>query len=85
MDEFEIGKVAHFYDKVSVAVIELKNDILSIGDSIHIKGHSTDLKLRVDSMQIEHKNVGKVEAGQEVAVKVSGKCHRNDKVFKMVE
>ena len=84
-DEDEIGRVIHFFDKASVAVIEVKNDSLSLGDSVHITGHATDLRQKVDSMQIDHKAVEQAEAGQEVAIKVSGKCKRNDKVFKMVE
>jgi len=85
MDELEIGRVVHFFDKASVAVISVTEDSLAVGDSIHITGQATDLKQKVTSMQIEHKPVDKVEAGQEVAIKVSDKCKRNDKVFKVVE
>ncbi len=85
MDEFEIGKVVHFFDKASVAVVSVTEDSLAVGDSIHITGHATDLRQNVESMQIQHKPVEKVEAGQEVAIKVSDKCHKSDKVFKVVE
>ena len=84
MDEIEVGRVIHYFDKASVAVIELKNDKLNVGDSIHIKGQATDIHQKVESMQLDHKQVESVEASQEVAVKVSGKCHRNDKVYKIV-
>ncbi len=51
-----IGKIAHFYSKISVAVIELI-DKLSVGDEISIEGPSTNFTQTVDSMQIEHKNI----------------------------
>ncbi|MBI2546604.1 hypothetical protein HYV81_05490 [Candidatus Woesearchaeota archaeon] len=85
MDEVEIGKVTHFFDKAQVAVIGVQEDSLKLGDSIHVLGNSTNFNQKVASMQIEHKAVEQAEAGQEVAVKVEGKCHRNDTVFKVVE
>ena len=85
MDEVEIGKVTHFFDKAQVAVISVQEDSLKVGDAIHVLGSSTNFNQKVDSMQVDHKIVEKVEAGQEVAIKVQERCNRNDKVFKVVE
>jgi putative protease len=54
--EEEIGKVTHYYPKISVAVIELKAP-LSIGERILIRGATTNFEQVVKSMQIEHKDV----------------------------
>ena len=76
----EVGKVIHFFEKVNVAVIELKEG-LNIGDKIHIIGSTTDFEQKVDSMQIEHKSVDKCKKGEVVGLKVSQRVRPNDLVF----
>ncbi|MCM8780947.1 MAG: hypothetical protein NC908_03370 [Candidatus Omnitrophica bacterium] len=83
MEEQEIGKITHYYGHISVGIIQL-SDTLKVGDSIHIKGHSTDFTQTVDSMQIEHNNVLEAQSGDMVGIKVSQKVHVNDKVFKLI-
>lgn len=85
MDEFEIGRITHFFDKAKVAVISVQEDSISVGDQIHVLGASANFNQKIESMQIDHKTVDKAKAGQEVAIKVAEKCHRNDKVFKVIE
>jgi len=82
MSEIHVGKVTHYFDHISVAVMDLTEKI-KVGDSIHILGHSTDLKQEVSSLQIEHQNVNEALPGQEVAMKVSQKVHPHDAVFKI--
>lgn len=77
----EVGHVTHFFTKISVAVVELKAP-LTVGDRIVIKGPSTDFEQVVDSMQIEHKNVTRAEAGQSVGLKVDQRVREKDIVYK---
>ena len=77
----EVGRITHFFSKIDVAVIELKA-ALRVGDTIAIKGPTTDFEQRVDSMQIEHKNVQKAEPGQSIGLKVSQRVRETDAVFK---
>jgi len=77
----EVGRVTHFFNKISVAVVELKAP-LAVGDRIMIKGPSTDFEQVVDSMQIEHKNVTRAEAGQMVGLKVNQRVREKDIVYK---
>jgi putative protease len=77
----EIGRITHFFSKIDVAVIELKA-ALNVGDTIAIKGPTTDFEQRVDSMQIEHKNVQRAEPGQSIGLKVSQRVRETDAVFK---
>lgn len=85
MDEegevIEVGRVTHFFNKISVAVVELKAP-LAVGDRIMIKGPSTDFEQVVESMQIEHKNVARAEAGQMVGLKVNQRVREKDIVYK---
>jgi len=80
----EIGKVKHFFDKISVAVIEL-NDSLKVGDKISIEGHENVVEMIVDSMQVEHKPIEKAKKGDAVGLKTSGAVKENDKVYLVIE
>jgi putative protease len=77
----EVGRVTHFFTKISVAVVELKAP-LAVGDRIVIKGPTTDFEQVVESMQIEHKNVTRAEAGQSIGLKVNQRVREKDVVYK---
>lgn len=77
----EVGKVAHFFSRINVAVIDVL-DTLSVGDRIFIKGPTTDIEQTIDSMEIEHKKVKQVTAGQSVGMKVDGHVRESDTVYK---
>lgn len=83
MPEVEIGQVSDFFARPVVAGIILTGP-LKVGDKIHIKGHTTDLELIVQSMQINNVNVNEAKAGDSVGVKVPDRVRRGDKVYKMV-
>ena len=78
----EIGKVTHFFTKISVAIVELSGP-LSVGDQILIKGPTTSIEQKVDSMQIEHKDVRKATRGQNIGLKVNNRVRENDMVYKV--
>jgi putative protease len=82
MSDKRIGKVTHFFDKISVVVLDLTTAI-HVGDTVHFLGHSTDFKQKVESLQIEHQAVEKAGPKQEVAMKVIQPVHPNDAVFKI--
>ncbi|MDD5556072.1 MAG: translation elongation factor-like protein [bacterium] len=83
MAEIEVGKVTHYFGHVGAAALELSGP-LSVGDTIRIVGHTTDMEVHVESMQIEHQSVSEAKAGDSIGVKVSGKVRPHDKVFKIV-
>ena len=82
MEETQIGEVTHFYTRICVAVLSL-SDELAVGDTIHIMGRITDFTQRVNSMEIEHKQVTSVGPGEEVALKVEDYVRAGDTVFKL--
>ena len=84
MAELEIGRVNDYFVRISVAGIDLSSD-LAIGDTIHIKGHTTDLTEEVRSIQIEHDAVEYAAAGASVGVKVEGRCRTGDHVYKTTD
>lgn len=77
----EIGRVTHFFTKISVAVVELTAP-LAVGDTILIKGPTTDIEQVVESMQIEHKDVQRAGAGQSIGLKVVERVREKDMVYK---
>lgn len=80
----EVGAVTHYFTKISVAVVEL-SDTLSVGDKILIKGMTTNIEQTVNSMQIEHVNVEKAEAGQSIGLKVNDRVREGDTVYKILQ
>ena len=83
MKEQEIGYVSKYFGQISVAAIEITAGKISVGDTIHIKGHTTDLNDEIKSMQIEHDNVENAKKGDSIGIKVTDKVRRKDKVFKI--
>ena len=79
-DEKEIGKVSGYFSHVSVAAIKLSGG-LKVGDKIHVKGSTTDLEQKIESMQIGKKEVKSAKKGEHVGIKVSDRVRPNDKVF----
>lgn len=84
MPEEEIGRITHYFNKIGVAAIELTGN-LAIGDTIHVKGHTSDWTQSIDSMQIEHDSVEKAGPGDSVGIKVGVHAHEHDVVYKVTE
>ncbi|UCF67876.1 MAG: hypothetical protein JSV80_00855 [Acidobacteriota bacterium] len=85
MAEERIGVVTHYFGKAHVAAIQLTDGELRIGDTIHIKGHTSDFTQTVDSMQIEHEQIETARAGQMIGMKVAGHAREHDEVYKVVD
>lgn len=81
--EQQVGTVTHFFGGPSVAVIKLEAGELSMGDRIRILGHTTDFAEIVTSMEVDHQKVTSAKAGDEIAVQVSARVRRHDKVIKV--
>jgi hypothetical protein len=79
----EIGYVSHFFSKINVAVIELTLP-LSIGNSILVKGPLTDFEQKVESMQIDRKEILRAEGGQSVGLKFLQFAREKDVVYKIL-
>ena len=76
-----IGKVEHYYDKIGVMALRLK-DVLKKGDTIRIEGGDKSFKQKIVSMQIDHEVVTSAKKGSDVGIKVSRKAREGYRVFK---
>ncbi|MFC1941519.1 translation elongation factor-like protein [Chloroflexota bacterium] len=84
MPEEEIGRVSDFFARPVVAGIELIAP-LKVGDRIHIAGHTTDMELTVESMQINNVEVKEAKAGDAVGIKVDDRVRGGDTVYKVTD
>jgi len=82
--EQPIGRVVHYYSHLGVAVISLDKGPLQVGDTIHIKGHTTDFRQRVESMQVEHESITKAVPGDDFGLKVIDHAREHDVVYRVL-
>lgn len=76
-----IGKITHYFGKINVGIIKIENGELNIGDTVHIKGHTSDFTQQISSMQIEHDQIQKAKKGDDIGIKVDQKVHEHDEVY----
>ena len=84
MPEQEIGKVMDFFSRPVVAGINMTGT-MKVGDTIHIKGHTTDIEMTILSMQIDNNNVDEANNGDSVGVKVPDRVRPGDTVYKITQ
>ena len=81
--EGKVGTVTDYYSKIGVAAIRLADGALQVGDTIRVRGHTTDLTQPVESLQVEHQPVQRAERGSQVAVKVRERVRKHDEVLRL--
>lgn len=80
----EAGVITHYFPKVDAAVVKLTKAGLSVGDNIVIKGHTSDFKEKVGSIQLDHTPIQNAEKDMEIGLKVKSKVREHDVVYKIV-
>jgi len=78
----KIGKITHYFPHSKAGVIKLEST-LNIGDMIRVKGHTTDFKQKIDSMQIDGKDIAAAKRGDEIGILVKGRVRGHDLVYKI--
>ncbi|MBI3986319.1 MAG: translation elongation factor-like protein [Lentisphaerae bacterium] len=84
MPEIEVGFITHYFGHINVAAIQLTHGEVAVGDTLHIKGHTSDFTTRVESMQVNHASVTTAKKGDGIGIKTPEHARENDKVFKVV-
>ena len=83
-EEKKIGEITHYYTKIGVGIVKLSAE-LTLGENIHVKGHTTDFTEKVNSMQIKHDQIEKAKSKDEIGIKTKEPVREGDEVFKVVE
>jgi uncharacterized protein (DUF2132 family) len=81
--EERIGSVIKFFDKTSIAAVKLEFGDLAVGDTVRIKGSSSDFTQKVELMEFDHQPVQKATRGQFTGIKLSQPAKPFDLVYKV--
>jgi putative protease len=80
---FKVGKVSHYYDKLSVAIIDL-DGTLSVGDNVKfVRGGEDLFEQKVESIQIEHEKKDSAGKGDVIGLKTNEAVKEGTEVFKI--
>jgi len=77
-----VGVVTHYFPHVNAAVVLMKKE-LTVGDTVRIKGHTTDFTQQAASIQIDRQPITTAKKGQEIGLMVNSRVRQHDKVYKI--
>lgn len=83
MTETRIGTVTHYYTHLHVAGVEITGGELHKGDTIHIRGHTSDFEQKVESMEIDHETVEVARPGDDIGLGVIEHAREHDTVYRV--
>ena len=78
-----IGRITHYYGHVNAAIVAIEKGELRRGDTIHVRGHTTDFYQRVERIECDHREVESAWVGQQVGVEVSQRVREGDEVSRI--
>jgi hypothetical protein len=81
--EILIGEIKHYFGKVKAGVIKLDKAGLAVGDSIRIKGSTSDFTQKIVSLEIDNQPVERAAKGKQVGFKSKKRVRIKDKVYKI--
>jgi len=79
----KIGEITHYFPHVKAAAIMLLKDGMKVGDKIYIKGHTTDFKETVKSIQLDRVSIPQGKKGQEIGLLVKSRVRQGDSVYRI--
>jgi translation elongation factor EF-Tu-like GTPase len=85
MAEEQVAVVVKFFAKPGVAALKVTGGSIKKGDLLRYKGHTTDFKEVVGSMEVDNQPVDEAKAGDLVGVKIKERVRESDKVYKVAE
>ncbi len=85
MTDIEVGRIDHYYDNISVAVLEVTKGEVAVGDTIKVVDKDGEERLTqvVESMEMDHEQIEEATAGDAVGLKVNEKVQEGDTVYKV--
>ncbi len=83
MADQRIGEVIKYFSKPSVAAVKITDGEIRVGDTLKFTGHTTDLTMPLDSMEVNNQKVPQASAGDYIGIKVLDRVRPGDEVFKV--
>ena len=84
-EEEQVGVVAKFFAKPSVAAVKVTAGSIKKGDVLRFSGHTTEFTEEVISMEVNNQPVEEANVGDFIGLKVKQRVRENDKVYKVTE
>ena len=81
MADTRIGTVTHYYNRLHVAGVTITDGELHKGDTIHVKGQTSDFEQKVESMEIDHEAVDVAMPGNQIGLTVIEHAREHDTVY----
>ena len=78
-----IGKVTHYFSKARAAAVLIERSGIRVGDTLFFKGHTTQFKQKILSLQVNREVVPQASEGEEVGIGVRSKVREHDLVYKL--
>ena len=78
-----IGRVTHYFSKARATAFLIERDEVRLGDILYFKGHTTNFKQTVESLQINRQPVSQASPGEEVGIRTKSRTREHDLVFKL--
>lgn len=79
----KIGDVTHYFPKVKAAAVMILKNSLKAGDEVYVKGHTTDFREKVLSIQLDRVPVAEGKRGEEIGLLVKSRVRIGDSVYKI--
>ena len=79
----KVGEVTHYFPHVNAAAVMVLKGGINVGDQLYIKGHTTDFKEKVDSIQLDHVSIESSKKGQEIGLLVKSRVRIGDGVYRI--
>ena len=79
----KVGEVTHYFPHVKAAALLVLKDSIRVGDGIYIKGHTTDFKEKIASIQLDRLPIQEGKKGQEIGLLVKKRVRIGDSVYKL--
>ncbi|HNV85885.1 MAG TPA: hypothetical protein PKL97_02820 [Candidatus Omnitrophota bacterium] len=79
--EVYVGKITHYFPKVNACAVKVEKTEFKVGDRVHIRGTTTDIRMKVKSLQISLIPVDSGRPGEEVGLEVAQRVRENDEVY----
>jgi hypothetical protein len=78
----EVGVVLHYYPRAAAAVVSLSRPIHR-GDTIHVRGQTTDFVQAVEELALEGAPVAEGAPPQQIGVRFSQRARAGDRVYRV--
>ena len=76
-----VGVIREYFRKPQVAAVEILRGRVKIGDNVRFRGYTTDFTQRIESMQVNHRDIPEAVKGDFVGILVTERVRENDHMF----